>query len=155
MEEINKLIQILENKNILLDDFYRLTIAQKKLIKAMDIEKLNRLINNKEKVIGKVDNLDNKFLKIFNNIKEKYQVTDLMELNVEKMYLLRLKEVTNKCNDKMMKIVDLDKSNSEDMKNKFNYVKTKLREVKRGKTTTNKYYNKAPNTEGYFIDSKN
>jgi len=154
MEEINKLVQLLDNKNMLLDDFYRLTLAQKKLIEDTDMEKLNRLVNNKEKIIQNIDKLDVEFVEKFNEVKDKYNITDLTELNVEKIYLLRLQEVTKKCNDKMMEIAELDKKNSENMKSKFDDVKTKLREIKRGKTTTNKYYNKGQSTGGYFIDSK-
>ncbi|MBS4538134.1 flagellar export chaperone FlgN [Clostridium sp. D2Q-11] len=154
MEEINKLVQLLDNKNILLDDFYRLTLAQKKLIEDTDMEKLNRLVNNKEKIIQNIDKLDAEFVEKFNEVKNKYGITDLTELNVERIYLLRLQEVTKKCNDKMMEIAELDKKNSENMKSKFDNVKTKLREIKRGKTTTNKYYNKSASTGGYFIDSK-
>lgn len=158
MDEIKKIVDLIvdliERKNEMLSDLYKLTLAQKKLIESMDMDRLNRIIRNKEKIIEKIDKIDDKFLKEYQGIKEKYNIDELTELNVEKNYLIRLKEATKKCSDKVMEISEMDKKNSNIMSDRFDNVKTKLKEIKRGKTTTNKYYNKSPQTGGYFIDSK-
>lgn len=154
IEKIVQLTEILDDKKILLDDFYKLTIVQKKLIEKDDIDKLNRIIKNKEELISKINILDKEFLRFFNELKEENSVNTLSELNVDKVYLARLKEITNKCDSMMQDIKVQDEENNDMMKDNFEDIKTKLREIKRGKTTTSKYYNKSQSTSGYFIDSK-
>lgn len=152
--KIEKLNSLLSDKKILLEDFYKLTIVQKKLIENNDIDKLNRIINNKENVIEKINRLDVEFLGIYNNIKEVEDINDLSQLSIEKDYLVKLKELTSKC-EKLMKTIKIqDDENNNIMKSGFEDVKKSLREIKRGKTTTNKYYNNMPSSGGYFIDSK-
>ncbi|MGO1371864.1 MAG: flagellar protein FlgN [Senegalia sp. (in: firmicutes)] len=154
IKKIVRLIELLDDKKILLDDFYKLSIVQKKLIENDDIDKLNRIIKNKEELISKINLLDKDFLEIYNELKEENNIRSLSELDIDKVYLARLKEITNRCDSLMQDIKVQDESNNSMMENNFEDVKTKLREIKRGKTTTNKYYNKSQNTDGYFIDSK-
>ncbi|MGO1368451.1 flagellar protein FlgN [Senegalia sp. (in: firmicutes)] len=154
IKKIVRLIELLDDKKILLDDFYKLSIVQKKLIENDDIDKLNRIIKNKEELISKINLLDKDFLEIYNELKEENNIRSLSELDIDKIYLARLKEITNRCDSLMQDIKVQDESNNSMMENNFEDVKTKLREIKRGKTTTNKYYNKSQNTDGYFIDSK-
>lgn len=154
IKKIVRLTELLDYKKILLDDFYKLTIVQKKLIENDDIDKLNRIIKNKEELISKINLLDKDFLEIYNELKEENNIRSLSELDIDKVYLARLKEITNRCDSLMQDIKVQDESNNSMMENNFEDVKTKLREIKRGKTTTNKYYNKSQNTDGYFIDSK-
>ncbi|WP_130805955.1 flagellar protein FlgN [Senegalia massiliensis] len=152
--KIEKLNSLLSDKKILLEDFFKLTIVQKKLIENNDIDKLNRIINNKENLIEKINGLDVKFLEIYNNIKEIEGIDDLSQLSIDKSYLVKLKELTSKCEKLMKSIKAQDDENNTMIKSEFEDIKKNLREIKRGKTTTNKYYNKMPSSGGYFIDSK-
>lgn len=152
--EIEKLLSLLKEKHKLLNEILEITNLQMKIIKEQKYDRLNNLINSKQIRIDKINSIDSRFNKEITDLKEKYNIKEVSELDVEKYYLIKLKKLTEGMYNIMTQIYQVEKKNNEMMQENFKLVKAKLREIKKGKRVTSNYYKIPVQIEGYFIDKK-
>ncbi|MDZ7672950.1 MAG: hypothetical protein U5K53_09000 [Halanaerobiales bacterium] len=113
--------------------YYELTKKQNELIENKDIEKLNKVITDKQEVIESIEKAPDieEYLKNINNSKEKYE-------KIEKL---------------IEKIVELEDKNTKNMQNKKQDIINDLISLNE-KTKTRKGYLKNSKYEAKFIDKK-
>lgn len=152
-DQIDKLIAIAQNKNKLIDRIYQITKLQVDEIAKEDIERLNKALDQKDKLIKAIDRLDIEFLTIFSEIKKDNNVEDIYELS-PKQYpnLAKLKTVVKEISSRLMAISLLDEKNQEGIKKALEGTKLELRRLNKGKKAY-KGYN-VPLVDNILIDEK-
>ncbi len=152
-ELIDKLITIVKEKNQLLSRMYSITKIQVAEIEKENIESLNEIMDEKDKIIKKVDQLDISFLTIFSKIKKDNNVEDIYELSTEEYPNLKeLKDAVKEVSSQLVAISLLDEKNHQNIKKALEQTKLELRRLKKGKKAY-KGYN-APITNNILIDEK-
>lgn len=146
------LIKLLNEKAKLLTEILNITDAQTKAIENSKFEKLDNLIQAKQGYIDKINYIDDSFAKQLKGIKEKFNIDQISELDVENEILLKINETTKEVYGLIAKIIKIDKRNSELINSNFQEVKSKLKNIKQGQKVTSNYYKQPIQTGGYFID---
>ena len=150
---INKLISLSKEKNQLINKMYGFTKAQKKEIEKEDINNLNTLLDEKDKLIKTINQIDIEFLKIFSQIKKEEKVENIYDLDVNKYPNLKdLKDIVMEISSTLMAISLLDEENNKDIKKRIEKIKLELKRVKEGQRAYKKY--NVPITESILIDEK-
>lgn len=155
-DNIKNMIKVSEDKKALMDEFHRLTREQNKLIKENqdDISPLDKLIEEKSKIIKKVDNLDKKFLLDYESIKEKLDVETLTDVDGSEYPEIKdLKLLIEDINLGFKEISKLDKENNHLIKKNMDGIKSELRSVKGVKRAQKGYGNQAEN-QSIMIDER-
>ncbi|MTI46787.1 flagellar protein FlgN [Sporosalibacterium faouarense] len=152
--DLSPLIQLLEAKLNLLDEILKFTHKQTEVLQSQEIERLDHLIKSKQKRIDKIDRLDKAFNKQFAGIKKKYGVEEIAELDIDKSLVSVLKSVTKKIQNIIHAIYDIEQVNKGLINKNYNDVKSRLKNIKKGKKLTSSYYKQSTQTDGYFIDRK-
>ena len=150
---IDKLISLSKEKNQLINEIYGFTKAQKQEIEKEDINNLNKILDEKDKLIKKINKIDIEFLNIFSQIKKEEGVENIYDLDVNKYPNLKdLKNIVTEISSTLMAISLLDEENNKNMKKRLEQVKLELKRVKEGQRAY-KGYN-VPMTESILIDEK-
>ena len=150
---IDKLISLSKEKNQLINEMYGFTKAQKQEIEKEDINKLNTLLDEKDILIKKINQIDIEFLNIFSQIKKEEKVENIYDLDVKKYPNLKdLKKIVTEISSTLMAISLLDEENNKNMKKRIEKIKLQLKRVKEGQRAYKKY--NVPMTESILIDEK-
>lgn len=150
---IDKLISLSKEKNQLINEIYGFTKAQKQEIEKEDINNLNKILDEKDKLIKKINKIDIEFLNIFSQIKKEEGVENIYDLDVNKYPNLKdLKNIVTEISSTLMAISLLDEENNKNMKKRLEQVKLELKRVKEGQRAY-KGYN-VPMTDSILIDEK-
>ena len=150
---IDKLISLSKEKNQLINEMYGFTKAQKQEIEKEDINNLNKILDEKDKLIKKINKIDIEFLNIFSQIKKEEGVENIYDLDVNKYPNLKdLKNIVTEISSTLMAISLLDEENNKNMKKRLEQVKLELKRVKEGQRAY-KGYN-VPMTDSILIDEK-
>ena len=159
MEEKNKdiinIIQILEEKNNLLDELIKFTSHQKDFIKEQEIDKLGRLLESKELRMNKIDELDSSFLNLFEKVKNDFGVEELDDLKLEQNLKKRLQEKTVGIMEKLNKLYEMDQEIQELTGNTHQNLKKKVNKINTGKKVRKGYEKNFSRSDGIFLDKKN
>ncbi|QQY80083.1 FlgN protein [Keratinibaculum paraultunense] len=152
-EKIDELVTISREKYKLLEDMCKYTIAQKEYIEKEDMDSLNELLDKKDTLIKKIDQLDISFLIIFSQVKKEEAVENIEQLDIKKYPNLKeLKDVVVEISSILMTLSLLDKENSENIKQKLKATKMELKRVREGQRAY-KGYNKTE-AGSMMIDEK-
>lgn len=150
---IDKMIFISKEKKELLDTILDLTNKQKEAIEKNDLENLGLILEDKEKLMGKIDSMDIEFLKVYNFLKEKEGIETFNEIDIEKYNNLKcLKDIVSDINNVLRGISNQDKENTKTMKLSINNIKQDIKNVKKGKKAYNGY--NYENADSMLIDEK-
>ncbi len=150
---IDKLISLSKEKNQLINEMYGFTKAQKQEIEKEDINKLNTLLDEKDILIKKINQIDIEFLNIFSQIKKEEKVENIYDLDVKKYPNLKdLKDIVTEISSTLMAISLLDEENNKNMKKRIEQTKLELKRVKEGQRAYKKY--NVPMTDSILIDEK-
>lgn len=150
---IDKLISLSKEKNQLINEMYGFTKAQKQEIEKEDINKLNTLLDEKDILIKKINQIDIEFLNIFSQIKKEEKVENIYDLDVKKHPNLKdLKDIVTEISSTLMAISLLDEENNKNMKKRIEQTKLELKRVKEGQRAYKKY--NVPMTDSILIDEK-
>ncbi|WP_069650350.1 flagellar protein FlgN [Caloranaerobacter ferrireducens] len=152
--EIEKLLSLLKEKHKLLNEILEITNLQTKIIKEQKYDRLNNLINSKQLRIDKINSIDSRFNKAFENIRQEYNIEEIYELDVGNENLIKFKKLTEDMYNIMTQIHQVEKKNNEIIQKDYELVKAKLKQIKKGKQVTSNYYRIPVQIEGYFIDKK-
>lgn len=139
---IDELITITEEKRGLLNQVYKFTKIQKEEIKEDQMEDLNIALDEKDKLIKDINELDVSFLTIFSQIKKEEDVENINELDFKKYPNLKnlqkiIKEVAMGLED----ISQIDRENNKVIKSKLEETKMDLRRIQDGKRAYKGYNN--------------
>ncbi|WP_425446283.1 flagellar protein FlgN [Dethiothermospora halolimnae] len=151
-EEVKALTFLVREKGKLLNEIVDFTNRQTKFIESEDMNKLQNVIEKKQRVIDRVDRIDKGFSKQFDGIKKKYNIKEISEIDVDRDVLLELKEETKKVYELLNDIKKIEAKNKDIMKENLDKVKAKVKSVRHGKKITSGYYKKSEQNYGYFID---
>lgn len=152
--DIKRLISLLEEKHKLLISIIQLTKQQAITIKKEDIECLQELIISRKEKINKFNKIENKFLALFNKIKEENKVKEMDELNIQPQVLKKLKDETNNITQLLIEIKRIEKSNLDNLNKNLLNVKNKIHKIQKGKKASNNYYQTAVKQGGTFLDKR-
>jgi len=153
--QIQMLINCLEDKLDLLNELIKFTKQQRKLIEEENIDKLERILESKQVRMDRINKIDNEFIKNYESIKENYDIADIGELTVDRLYLKELKEKTKDVSDRLEEIYKLDKINDELINKSYNKLKGRVKTIKQGKNVRSGYERQISRSGGIYIDKKN
>lgn len=152
-ELIDNLISISKEKKQLLEEIHDFTKKQREGIKKEDMGKLNDILDKKDHIIKKINELDISFLTIFSQIKKEEGIENIDQIDVDKYpNLKKLKEIVKEISSSLIAISLLDEENNKNIKAKLEETKKELRRVKDGKKAY-KGYNSTI-TGSMLIDEK-
>lgn len=153
LDNIDKLISLSKEKKQLIDEMYNLTKTQKREIEKEDMDNLNNILDEKDKLIQKTNKIDVEFLTIFSQIKKDENIKNIDELDVE-LYpnLKALKEVVTEISSTLVAISLLDEENSKNIIEQIEETKMELKRVKEGQRAYKKYHK--PIEGSILIDEK-
>jgi hypothetical protein len=155
-ELLINLSEILTKKLRLLQNIQSITEEQKKIIVDEDIDKLNKLIQKKQKIINLIDNIDIKFNDMFLELKRINNIENLNDLESPdigtikelKSKISNIKKITND-------IILSEKENNSNAKMLLSNLSIKIKKIKSAKKTNSAYnYGNSIKQPSYFIDKK-
>ncbi|MEZ0536944.1 flagellar protein FlgN [Caldicellulosiruptoraceae bacterium PP1] len=129
--EIEGLKKLLEAKNILLDEFLNLTMLQQEAILNENYEFLAEITEKKAQIIDKVNNVDDKFIELFEKIKRDENINSFDELkNVDKEQIIKIKNFTSSIMEKLKTIKEIDEKNAMLINSKYEELKRNIKKLK-------------------------
>ena len=150
---IDKMIDLSKDKKKYLREILKLTKDQKVFIENEDMDGINNILSNKEKLMSAIDLLDLNFLSSLNEVKKLEEINSIDEINGAKYSnLSELKEVIGNINIILSNISVMDKENTDNMKKNLESVKLELRQVKEVKKAYKGYNYEG--VESILIDEK-
>src|SRR5690554_6278585 len=133
-ENIGKMIELSMKKKEYLLDILDLTKKQENIIEEDKMDELDNIIQEKEKLMGKIDDLDCEFLTVNNQIKEEEKIDSFEKLPIERYENVKeLKAIVNEINNILNTLTILDKNNINKMKANLEKTQSELKNVKVGK----------------------
>lgn len=150
---INNMIQLSNEKKVLLNHILEATQKQKLFIQDENMDGLGSILSEKDKIMKNIDLLDINFLSLYNNIKSAENISSLEDINVDKYSNIKLlKSNINEINLILNNIRILDNNNTRMMKTNLENIKSGLKHVKEVKNAYKGYNYEPP--ESMLIDEK-
>lgn len=152
----NQLIQLLAKKKEYLIKMLELTKLQTIAIEDKIDDKLNQYIDDKQQFIDRINVLDDEFAKRFDTLKKEMGVESLEQVVTSyPTHYQELKIITQEVKKLIEDIFMLEKENSVKLKQRFDDIKGKLKQVSGGKKMVSAYEGKNRGTaNGAFFDNK-
>ena len=152
---IERLIDILKKKHVLLRAILSLTQAQSSEIKEDSIGELQKLIDEKQHVIDDINILDEEFNVYFTRLKTTLKINSLDELNAAGIESAKhLKEITAGIINLVSEISEIEKTNNDKSKELLGKLGGEIKKINQGKKVNTTYASKPGSTPAYFIDKK-
>lgn len=152
-ENMKRMLEISLEKKSLLIKILELTKVQGDTIDKEQIEDLDRILIQKEKLMEEIDNLDREFLSNYNSIKSAEGIDSLDKIDIQKYASLKsLKEAVAEINTILNEISSIDRNNTIKMKSQVDKIKSDLKQVKQAKRAYKGYNYEA--VESILIDEK-
>ncbi len=152
MDRLNGLLQ---KKRGLLQEILDLTRLQTAAVDGEDLEKLQKLIEDKQTKIDAVDKLDEEFNVYFQRLKSTLKVKSLSELDASGMPgASQLKETTAGILKLITAIGDIEKVNGEKSKRLLDSFGSEIKKLNQGKRVNSVYAPPPLKPPSYFIDKK-
>lgn len=154
-EIINNLIKLLDTKKVYFDQILDITNKQKIDIETNDADHLPELVNEKQQVIDKVNQIDNAFSIQFDLLKKTLNVDNLEKIDFVKYPELKgLKQRIEDIMGMAGNVMALEKENSAKAEEIFENIKGQLKNLKRGKISLRAYDRPIDNIDGVYLDKK-
>jgi hypothetical protein len=152
---ISDLNQIIEKKLELFHEMYKITIAQQKDIEENEADNIEVLVEQKQKVIDKIDKLDESFLAGFTKLKNEFEFESIDLIDTSKYpEMINIKNHIKSIMGVAHKIMELENSNKEKLDCIFQNIKKELKQVNTGKRSLKAYEPKPVYNDGIYIDRK-
>lgn len=152
---IDRMLEISRKKYILLQDMLALTKNQAGAINEDGLEDLQKLIDEKQKCIEKIDRLDEEFNVYFRRFKSVMGVSRLSELDASGVKGAReLQDVTGEILNLIREIGELEKLNNIKAENLFNHFGNEIKKINLGKKMNSVYVPKQQNPPAIYFDKK-
>lgn len=147
------MIQLSNEKKVLLDHILEATQKQKSFIQDENMDGLTSILSEKDEIMKNIDLLDINFLSLYNNIKSMENISSLEDIDVDKYSNIKLlKSNINEINLILNNIRILDNDNTRMMKTNLETIKSGLKHVKEVKTAYKGYNYEPP--QSMLIDEK-
>lgn len=158
-EYVKKLIQLSLNKLELLGQVLEETKGQSTVITEDSIEALQKSIDAKQELIGRINKSDEAFSVYFERLKSIKKVNTLDQLNVHDIDgLSELRQIIEKIVNTLREIENVEQSNNKQAHNVLDKLATEIKKINNGKVATNAYrvskYNTVAATTTYFDTKK-
>ncbi|MEA4848695.1 MAG: flagellar export chaperone FlgN [Clostridiaceae bacterium] len=152
---ITELISLLDRKRQLFDKIMEMTLEQKKDIEENAAVSIEGLVNRKQAIIDKIDEIDRSFSERLNLLKKRLNVQALEEIDFTKYPELRnLKLKVEDIMAMAQKIMLIEKSNKEKLTAVMNNLKKDIRQMNVGKKSIRAYEKPVIYNDGIYIDKK-
>ena len=153
IKKINEMIVLLNDKKKQLNKILKLAKEQKEFIQNQDMDGLNKIISEKEKIMLEIDESDIQFLSLYNEVKKIEGIKSIEEIDGYKYSNLgELKEIVGNINIILSNISAIDKENTKIMRENLDNVKLELKQVKEVKKAYKGYNYEG--VESILIDEK-
>ena len=150
---INNMIQLSNEKKVLLKDILNLTQKQKTVIEDENMDALTKVLSDKDQIMKSIDLLDINFLSLYNSIKSMENIDSMEDIDVDKYSNMKiLKSNINEISLILNSIKILDNDNTRMMKTNLQNIKSGLKHVKEVKKAYKGYNYEA--VESMLIDEK-
>lgn len=151
----DKMIGILEKKKLLLADMLTLTEAQASEIKTDRLDKLQRLVEEKQRKIDEIDKLDEKFELYMEKLKKAAGIERLEDMDTSTLPQAgMLKEITGEILALVSRISEAEKVNGEKCKELLEQLGARIKKINQGKKISSAYNSAAADTSSFFVDKK-
>ncbi|WAM30827.1 flagellar protein FlgN [Caldicellulosiruptor naganoensis] len=135
-----KLINLLEEKEKLVDKFLELTNLQQEYILNDNFDELSEIVDKKAKLIERINILDDEFIKEFEGIKKAKNIKSFDEItDIDKETGILLKSLTSSIMEKLKVIKEIDEKNSILIRAKFDEVKRTIKTLRYKKEAIKDY----------------
>ncbi len=155
-EDLKQLVIITSHKKKRLKSLLNMTKMQSQAIEQQDIDLLTSYIQEKQRHIDAIDELDAQFTEIYSNeIKEGLAQKTFIHRSPEIGQLFaELKSLISSVQDIIKAIYSLEQSNSQKAKEVMETLKKKIRHIQTGKKGYNAYTQSHEISDGIYIDQK-
>ncbi|GEM_PF-290539 len=152
---IERLLEITNGKYAYLKEMLKLTTEQADVLDGDHMERLEEILDSKQKIIEKVDRLDDEFEVYFHRLKTESGIKSLEELNVSDIKGLKeLKASVSNVMGILKEMSELDKSNNSRAKKALEDIRSEIKNISVAKKVNTAYGSTPVQTESYFIDKK-
>jgi len=153
---IERLIEISSKKDGCLKEILHLTRTQSELINEDGLDGLQKLIDDKQRMIEEINKADEDFNVYLTRLKQKLGVSNLDEINDPKIKGVKeLQEIIARIMKLVGEISELENQNIIKAKNLLNDFGSKIKSINEGKKVNNAYNNSsAMVSTSYYFDKK-
>ncbi len=152
---ISELLSLIDKKRQLFDNIMEITLEQKKDIEENSANTIEELVNRKQDVIDRIDEIDRTFSAKFDLLKKQLNINSLEELDITKYPILRsLKLKVEEIMSLAKKIMVIEESNKDKLTSMLNELKKEMKQLSVGKRSIKAYENPVINNDGIYIDKK-
>lgn len=149
------LLDVLEKKEFYLQGLFDLTRQQESLLKKAEFDELEfgRLVDDKDKVIKKIEELDNGFQAIYNRVQREFAENK----EAYREQILELQELITRVTNLGVKIAALEEKNRGELEICLQGKKKHIRQFKVGKQAADRYYKNMIGLQpgkSFFMDQK-
>jgi hypothetical protein len=155
-ELIESLIKLLQEKKVYYSKINFITKSQQDAIKTSNDELLEKLVNEKQVVIDKLNCNDFEFLNNFNEMKKILNVDDISKANLEMYPKLKIvKELVAEIKKIGNEINETDNINRSSLNKEMEELRGEIEEITSRKKVSNAYANVYKQNEAsYYFDRK-
>lgn len=152
---VERLLEITDAKYVCLQEMLELTAEQASVIDGDQIERLENILDDKQRIIEKVDKLDDEFEVYFHRLKSESRIKSLEELSSNEVKGLKeLKISVSNVMAVLKELSDLEKSNNSRAKKALEDIGNELKNINVAKKVNSAYGALPIQTESFFIDKK-
>lgn len=153
VDTVDEMLKISNEKLVFLNKIMDLTKEQKMVIDKSNMERLNSIMDEKDLLMKRIDELDVKFITNFAELKRENGVEELDDIDSSKYpNLVELKELVKEITSTIMAISVLDEKNNVFLREELEKIKHNMRTLKKGQKVYNGYNKKVNNN--IMIDEK-
>ncbi|SNS48285.1 FlgN protein [Anaerovirgula multivorans] len=154
-EIINYLQRLSDAKFVLMENLLKITGEQHRALEKEDWEVMDNLIQQKQKIMDKIDLLDKEFIEKYDILKKDLGIKELQEIDPEKLPgVEELKKKINRILEVVKKIQELDQENTQKIKKNITKAKENLKTIKTGRKAFEGYNSSYRETYSIFFDKK-
>jgi hypothetical protein len=151
----DRMIEILERKKTLLGDMMTLTEAQASVINADTLDKLQEIVEEKQRRIDEIDKLDEEFGIYLERLKKEFGIKRLDDPDVPAFpQAEKLKEVTGEILSLVSRISEAEKTNSVKCKELLEQIGSQIKKINQGKKINKAYNSSSSGFSSFFVDKK-
>lgn len=139
---IKELVDFSKTKLSLVKEILEITKKQSECINNSDMKRLQSYTDIKQKKIDEINKIDSIFVEKYEKLKKINKIDSIETINVKEYpHLKQLKETINKILLILKEVQAIETNNNEKIKNEFNSLKLKLKNVRQGKKIVKGYDN--------------
>lgn len=152
---LTELYELSQEKLALMKEILQITREQESCIAEDKLDTLGKTINDKQLRIDRIDELDKEFNNIFSNIKDKYRVESIDQLeDYDKVHVQKLQDCIAEIMSTIKEIIDIEKVNNDKVKTLKEKMAVNIKKVNQSKLINSAYSNAKAIQPSRFYDNK-